>query len=78
MTDEEVEKLSVAEWTKLMNDQVTPSGPGVAKLDMDDDTRRPDVLDIPEDPEDRTVEDWAKLMGADSRNNHAVNLLDND
>ncbi len=78
MTDEEAEKLSVAEWTKLMNDQSTPSGPGIAKLDMDDDIRRPDVLDIPEDLEKRTVEDWAKLMGADSRNNHAVKLLDND
>lgn len=72
------DNLSESDWAKMMNEQQIPSGPGIANLDLYDSTRRPEVLDIPENPEERCVGDWTKFMGSDSRNNHAVNILDNE
>lgn len=77
-TQKDWDNLSESDWAKLMNGHHSPSGPGVVDLGLEDNVRRPEILDIPENPNERSVEDWTKLMGADPGNNHAVNILDNE
>jgi len=76
MTEEEREKLSVEDWTKLMNGYQTRTDPGTVNLNINDDVQKPEVPDIPKNPEERSVEDWAKLMGANSQDSRTVNLFD--
>lgn len=76
MTEEESEKLSVMDWTKLMNGYQTRTDPGTVNLNINDDVQKPVVSDVQKELEERSVEDWAKLMGANSQDSRTVNLFD--
>lgn len=76
MTEEEIEKLSVEDWSKLMNGYQDRNDPGTINLNINDGVQKPETLDIPENHEERSIEDWAKLMEANSQDSHAINLFD--
>ncbi len=75
MTEEEIEKLSVTDWTKLMNGYQKRNGPGTVNLDINDHIQEIETFDVPENQEERSIEDWEKCMEVNSQDSHAVNLF---
>lgn len=74
-TAEDRDKMSVADWAKLMDSDETSSNPGTVDLGIRDNAHRHKIA--PEKPfDDYTEAEWSAFMDEDGGNSHAVNLFD--